>query len=100
MASVASGPGWPLHLFGRVMLGPPVCAVAHIVAAKYSGLDIPLHRENEIVVADLGKVSLLPFAAVGEGDIFLFESDERIGLGKIAEDRLWFCLDVLKDIRH
>ena len=82
------------------MFGPPVGAVANIVAAKYSRLHIPLHRENEIVVADFGEVPLLPFAAIGEGDVFFLESDERIRLGEITEDRFWSYFDVLKDIGH
>src|ERR1700722_17935742 len=69
MAAVAERTSGTLHLFRRIMRGPPVSPGFGVIRAPDFVRNIPLRRENEVVVADLREVTLLPLAAVNKGHI-------------------------------
>src|SRR5580693_5886544 len=70
MAPVAERPGWTVHVVGRIEGRPPVpSGQRHLVLAPFLVYDFPLHRQREIVVANLREVSLLPDAPVDESNL-------------------------------
>src|SRR5215469_15141575 len=66
MASVACRTSWPLHVVGRIILGPPVRARADEVLAPLVILGLPLAGQREVVVPHFRKVSLFPKTTVDE----------------------------------
>src|SRR6516164_933870 len=66
MASVAKRSSWPLEIIRWVQRRPPVGSIRHEIAPPHFVRDVPLSRLREIIVADLGKISLLPAAAIDE----------------------------------
>src|ERR1700722_20434340 len=67
VAAVAERTRRSLHVVGRIQRGPPVRAVLDEVAPPDAMGDVPLRRLDEVVVADLGEIPLLPAASVDEG---------------------------------
>jgi hypothetical protein len=100
VTAVAERPSGTLHLFSGIVSGPPVGSVLCIVSAPYFVGNIPLRGEYEIVVADLCEVALLPFAAVDERDIVLFECDQRIGFGEVPDNHFRVHFGIDHHIRH
>ena len=80
MASIAQGTRRALHIVRRVERSPPVGPVSYEIRSPDLVRDIPLRREDEIIIIDFLEVALLPLASVNEGNIVLFESHERVGL--------------------
>src|SRR5512140_1996781 len=79
MAAVASRAGRSFHVVRRIKIAPPIRARTHEVLAPLVILDLPLDREREIVVADLGEVTLLPNASVNECHLLARERRNRVG---------------------
>src|SRR5215467_7638716 len=79
VAAIASWARRALHVVVGVEGRPPVGAVRHFVGAPGFVGDIPLRREWEIVVPNLGEVTLLPEAAVNEGYLVLRKLRDRVG---------------------
>src|SRR5579863_5652294 len=100
MTAVAQRAGRPLHIVRRIKLSPPVGIILDEVAAKKLVRDVPRHRLRIVVVTDLRKIALLPYAAIDQGDVFLFERHQRIRLGEIGQDSLGMFLGIAHDIRH
>src|SRR5579859_2858148 len=69
VATIAQWSGGALHVVGRVERRPPVRSVLYEVRPPQAVDDIPLRRKDKVIIADPFEVALLPFAAVGEGDI-------------------------------
>src|ERR1700719_483104 len=80
MAAVAERPRGALEIVGRVKRRPPIGAVGDEIPAPDLMRDVPLDRQREIIVADFLEVTLLPSAAVNEGDVVLGEAKDRIRL--------------------
>jgi hypothetical protein len=62
--------------------------------------DVPLDRKREIIVADLLEVSLLPPAAVNEGNVVLGETKDRIGLCEVRNDGIGVFAGIAHDVGH
>ena len=62
--------------------------------------DVPLSGQDKVVVAHFLEIALLPFAAIDEGYVLLFEMDQRVWFGKIREDRVGVLFGVANDIGH
>lgn len=62
--------------------------------------NVPLSRQNEIVVTDFLEVPLLPPASIDECNIALREFHQGIGLRKIGENRRRIHPRVPDDVRH
>ena len=75
MAPIAERSGGTLHVVRSVMSGPPIGAGLDVVGTPDFVGYVPLGGEREVVVANLFEVPLLPFAAVGEGDIGQIEGE-------------------------
>jgi len=100
MTPIAQGTRRPLHLVIGVHACPPVGARLRGIRAPRLVLDVPLRREDEVVVATFGEVALLPFAAVDERDVANTERDERVRAREISDDRVRMLLRVPHDVRH
>src|SRR6478672_12122412 len=98
MASVAERSCGPLHVISRVVGYPPIGSIGDHVAAPFLIGDIPLTGQREIVVADLGEVALLPFAAVDESYSVFGEGESRIGLAEIRNDRVGMHFGIAHDV--
>src|ERR1700733_7512049 len=88
MAPVAERAGRPLGIVGRIERNPPIRAVGNEIVSPDFVRDIPLRRQWEIVIANLLEVTLLPLAAIYEGDIVLGEGDEWVGFRQVRNDRV------------
>ena len=62
--------------------------------------NVPLRTERIVVIALLGEITLLPLAAVNEGNIVFREFHQRVRLGKVWQDGVRVKLGVTNDIRH
>src|SRR5882724_1491048 len=78
VAPIAKWPGGALHLLSWIVQYPPVGALTHVITPPVAGLHVPLRRKNEIVVADLGEVVLLPLTAISENNVFFLERHQRL----------------------
>lgn len=100
MAAVAQRAGRTLHVVGGVKRGPPVGVRRnHIWAPDLMG-NVPLRSQRIIVIASLGEIALLPFAAVHESDVVFGEFHQRIWFGQIGDYRIRMRSRVPNDIRH
>src|ERR1700694_2055375 len=64
VASIARGPGGAVHIVFGIIRGPPVCSWLDIVGAPDFVGYVPLRRQGKVIIADLLKVPLLPFAPI------------------------------------
>src|SRR5579871_6845063 len=72
MTAITKRASGPVHIVRRIESRPPVATGRrHYVLAPLVVLDLPLHRQWEIVFSDLCKVTLLPDAAIDERDLIL-----------------------------
>ena len=62
--------------------------------------NVPLSRQDEIVVTDLLEVPLLPPASIHECNVALRERHQRVGLRKVGENRGGIRLRIPDDVRH
>src|SRR4029077_6464855 len=85
VAAIAGGAGGALHVVGRIERHPPIGAVGDEIGAPDFVGDIPLRGFRKIVVADFGEVTLLPHAAVDEGDLVFGELGDFVG-GEVGDD--------------
>jgi len=98
VAAVAERAGWALLVALAVERDPPVRSLLDVVWQPDFFLHVPLRGQDEVVVADLCEVALLPAAAVDEGNLLEIEGAQRIGVGEVAEDCVgmdgWVAYDV------
>src|ERR1700723_2602042 len=73
VASIARWSSGPLHVVGRIEWLPPIRSLRNHVRPPNLVSHIPLCAFGIIVVADLLEVTLLPDAAVDEGDVVFRE---------------------------
>ena len=73
MAAVTCRAGRSLEVVRRKKRHPPVRALADEILAPFVILYLPLSRQRKIVVSYFRKISLLPKAAVNEGDLIQVE---------------------------
>ena len=73
VTTVAQRSGRPLEIIGRIVLRPPVRAVLYEIGPPNLVGHVPLRGKHEIIVADLLEIALLPFAAIGEGNVVFRE---------------------------
>src|SRR5690242_18159720 len=66
VAAVTGWTCWTFHVVGRIELRPPVCTWTYEVFTPLVILDLPLDRQGEVIVAQLGEVTLLPNTAVNK----------------------------------
>src|SRR6202140_1823628 len=69
VTAVTGGTGGPLHVVRRIKGRPPISAIGHKIGAPNAVGNIPLGRFREIVIAALREITLLPNAAVDQGDL-------------------------------
>ena len=100
VATVAEGSGGARGIATGVVDGPPVGVGGDLIGAPDLVFDVPLCAERKVVVADFLEVTLLPLAAVGEGDVFLFEGDQGVGCGEVREDGFGMEFGVEDDVCH
>jgi hypothetical protein len=100
MTPVAKRTRWPFHVVGGIQRRPPVRSILDEVWPPHLVSNIPLRRQDIIIVADLFEIPLLPLAAVYEGDVFLFKSDQRIRLREVRKDRFRVFFRIYDNIRH
>src|SRR4029077_1150083 len=60
MAAIAERTSRALEIIWRIKRGPPIGTVRYEISLPHAVCDIPLRRLREVVVADLGEISLLP----------------------------------------
>src|ERR1700757_3377417 len=76
MTAVAKRAGRALKIIRRIQWRPPVRGVGNEILAPNLVRNVPLHRQREVVVADLLEITLFPSAAIDEGDVILSEVED------------------------
>ena len=61
--------------------------------------DVPLNRERIVIVADAREVTLLPLAAVNEGDLVERKGRDVVRF-QIGNDGVWMLARVTHDVGH
>ncbi len=100
MAPVTQWPGRAFEIVGWIKRCPPVTSVLHEIGPPDLICDVPLRRQNEVVVTDLLKITLLPFAPIDKCDVILCEGNQGIGLRQIGKNRIGMLSGVANDVGH
>ena len=100
MTPIAKRSGRAFEVVRRIERRPPIGAVLHEVWTPDLVSDIPLRRENKVVVANLLEVPLLPFTAINKCDVVFLEGDERIGFRQVGQNGFRMFSRIAYDVRH
>src|SRR5579862_2891963 len=84
----------------RIMRHPPIAVGRDMVRKPSFVRNVPLRGEREIVIANLPEISLLPAAAIDEGNILLLEGKHRVRFGKVRYQRIGMDLWIAYHVRH
>src|SRR5215469_5158129 len=99
MAAIACRAGRSLHVVRRIKRHPPVRTLADEILAPFVILYLPLSRQRKIVVSYFCKISLLPKAAVNEGD--LIQTEFRYGVAcKFGNKSFGMFSRITYHVRH
>src|ERR1700722_14943540 len=100
VAPVAERPRWTVHVVEWIEGSPPVpSGLRHLVLAPFLIDDFPLHRQREIVVADLREVSLFPDAPVDESNL-IFGELVHVVRCEVRNDCIGMLARVADNVRH
>lgn len=100
MTPIAKRAGGTLHVIDRIKRCPPIRIGRNEIRPPNFMRHIPLRTERIIIVASLGKIALLPFAAIDESDVVFRELHQWIGLLQIGNDRIGMRPGIPDNIRH
>ena len=99
VTAVAGGTGGPLHIVRGIERRPPVGSIGDEIWSPNAVGDIPLGWFGKIIIAALGEITLLPNAAVDQGDLVFRESGDGVG-GEIGNDGVGKFARIANDIGH
>src|SRR5581483_11364327 len=100
VTAIAKRSGGPFHVVGRVQRRPPIGAIFHEIWPPDLMCDVPLFRQNKVIIADFLEIALFPSAPVNEGDVVFREMNLCRRLREIGKYGVRVFLWVAYDIRH
>ena len=100
VTAIAQRPRRTLEIVRRIERCPPIGGIRHEIAPPNLVGDILLRRLREIVVSDLGEISLFPAAAIDERNVVFRKRKQRIGFGKIGNEGVGVLPRIAHNVRH
>lgn len=100
VAAIACGAGGAVGVGFAIVRRPPIRVIRNVIGEPTTVHDVPLRRKRVIVDAALFEVTLLPPAAVNEGDLVERKGAKRVGMSEVAENNIGMDFGVAYDVGH